>query len=294
MQQAGIFQCAFHEPCLKGWLQQLLLSVLAGVDQQLFPQGAHAFLGAQGIIYIQTAAAAFGQQAAPDDHLPSVHLELCFDLGLFRSLPYHIGAQPVAQQKAQGFEDKAFACPCFAGEHVHARGKVEFGIFDESEIADTQIFQHGQDLFFETGIKEVTQAFTQKVVAQHGHQDGDTRIKGKPGGIFQNGLALHEHVPPAGRGRLDAKSEKTEPGFHQDGAGHAQRGGNEHRGQCVGQDMAQQYPAGGTAGQTRRRNKIPLTQAQGLGPDQTGDPHPGCQADDDHDVGQARLQKGDD
>ena len=121
----------------------MLLSVLAGMGQQLFPQGTHAFLGAQGIIHVQAAAAALGQQAAPDDDLPSVHQELSFDLGLFRSLPYHIGAQPVAQQKAQGFEDKAFACPCFAGEHVHARGKVEFGVFDESEIADTQIFQHG-------------------------------------------------------------------------------------------------------------------------------------------------------
>ena len=113
------------------------------MGQQLLPQGTHAFLGAQGIINVQAAAAALGQQAAPDDDLPSVHLELCFDLGLFRSLPYHIGAQPVAQQKAQGFEDKAFACPCFAGEHVHARGKVEFGVFDESEVANTQIFQHG-------------------------------------------------------------------------------------------------------------------------------------------------------
>ena len=142
-QQVGILQGAFHEPGLEGRLQQLLLSVLAGMGQQLFPQGTHAFLGAQGIINIQAAAAALGQKAAPDDDLPSVHLELCFDLGLFRSLTYHIGAQPVAQQKAQGFEDKAFACPCFAGEHVHARGKVEFGVFDESEIADTQIFQHG-------------------------------------------------------------------------------------------------------------------------------------------------------
>ena len=33
------------------------------MGQQLFPQGAHAFLGAQGIINVQAAAAALGQQA---------------------------------------------------------------------------------------------------------------------------------------------------------------------------------------------------------------------------------------
>ena len=66
---------------------QLLLSVLAGMGQQLFPQGAYAFLGAQGIINIQAASAAPGQAAAPDEDLPAVPPELCFELGLLPPLP---------------------------------------------------------------------------------------------------------------------------------------------------------------------------------------------------------------
>ncbi len=64
-QKFGLGKDAFHEPGLKGGLQKLLLTVLAGMRDQTRAQFTQALLRTQHVIDVETAATAFGQQFPP-------------------------------------------------------------------------------------------------------------------------------------------------------------------------------------------------------------------------------------
>ena len=139
-----------------------------------------------------------------------------------------------------------------------------------------------------------TQTFTHKIVSKHREQDSQTRIHGKPGRRFNGGLSLHEHIAPAWHGRLHAKPEKTQARLHKNGARNAKCGGDQHRRERIGEDMAQQDLRRGSARKTRRGDKFTFAQAQGLGTHKAAHAHPGGEADDDHDIGKTGFQKGND
>ena len=118
--------------------------MLAGVADQTVAQVTQAFLGAQTVIDVEPTAAAFGQKFAAQDQILFRLTEQGFYLGAFGPWAHHVRRQSVAQQKTQGFKNKALAGPGFTSQHVHAGGKFQLHVLNEGQVANAQIFQHGR------------------------------------------------------------------------------------------------------------------------------------------------------
>jgi len=129
-------------------------------------------------------------------------------------------------------------------------------------------------LLSEPGINRIPDAFTQKVVAEHGDQDGHAREEREPPGDAEHVLALGEHIAPARCGRLDADAEERERRFGEYGSRDAQRGGNEHGCHGVGQDMAEYNACIARPHGLDGQHEVPLLQGQELGAHQARDAHP--------------------
>ena len=141
-QQVPAGNHAFHKTRLKGRLQQLLLPVLAGMDEQLRPQFAYGLLRAQAVVDIKAAAPAFGQQFTPDDKLLAVKRKKRLHPRLVGAAAHHVRGQSVAKHKAERLEDETFARAGFAGQHIHAGRKFQLHVLNKRKIADMQIFKH--------------------------------------------------------------------------------------------------------------------------------------------------------
>src|SRR5207249_12117428 len=111
-------------------------------------------------------------------------------------------------------------------------------------------------------------------------------------------LEVLQHVAPARLGRRNAVPEKTERGFQQDDAGHAQGRGNDDRGEGIRQDVADDDSGVRCPERSSRLDELLFSKHQKLGPHQSANLVPAGGGDDDDDGGEAdtagRRRDGDD
>src|SRR5690606_41346442 len=89
-------------------------------------------------------------------------------------------------------------------------------------------------------VQRVPEAVAQQVEAENGHHDGDTRHDGPPPlAREQIVLALRGHPSPARRWWRHPKAQEGEGGFQIDVTRHGQGRLDQHRGDDVGQDVAE-------------------------------------------------------
>jgi len=139
-------------------LEQRLVGVLAVDVHQLLAQFAQALHRCRLAVDI-AAGAAVGAHRAAQDALavevefplfqPLTHggqsadLEGGADLGAVAAGAHGAAVGAIAQYQAQGVEQDGFAGAGFAGEHGHAGDELQFQVFDQGEIADGEVLEHG-------------------------------------------------------------------------------------------------------------------------------------------------------
>ena len=131
---------------LKGRLQELVLSVLARMDDERRAQVACRVLRTERVIDEETAATCGSDELTSHDAFTVGKHEQCLDLRLVASGTHHIRPEAVAGEEVECLQDEALACPGLTCEHVQSVGELEFHVLDEGEVSDAKIFQHGRSM----------------------------------------------------------------------------------------------------------------------------------------------------
>ena len=139
-------------------LEQRLVGMLAVDVHQLLAQFAQCLYRC-GLAIDVAARAAVGADGAAQDaftvHLqfslaqPGLHfvqrtdLEGGADLGTIAADAYRAAVGTIAQHQAEGVEQDRFAGAGLAGEHAHTGRELQLQLFDDGEITDGKMPEHG-------------------------------------------------------------------------------------------------------------------------------------------------------
>src|SRR5262249_1393736 len=90
----------------------------------------------------------------------------------------------------------------------------------------------------EAPVEDVAEAVAEQVHGEHRHHDGEAGKRGDPPRLAQVVAPLAQHAPPLGRGRRAAETEEAEGRRGENRRAEAEGGGDDERGEHVGQDVA--------------------------------------------------------
>src|SRR6266581_5636297 len=114
-------------------------------------------------------------------------------------------------------------------------------------------------------VERVAYPLAEKIVGEHGDQDGQAGIERQPPRIRDEVLAVVQDIAPGRVGWLDTQAQEGQAGLGEDGGGNAERHGHEHRGQRIGQDVLEDDPESARPDGLRPDDEFALAKGEELG-----------------------------